>query len=301
MNADRDLRDPALDAAWRTHSSESPPAHLDAAILAEAHRAVGSVPRATGGGAAATRPWRRWMPLAAAATIGAVAFGVLQMSPSERDATTAIVSDMPAPAETQLDTLAARKDAPPAEGPANAPSAQVPAAPPALVPRRNAAEQKPRFTPEPAPSRPREVPPSSSIAAAPSAPPPAPAQPKPLPRTFAPSMPPSVAGEPESNRDLEESKREERTVARSNAGVADERMAAQQPAKAATAVGKLAVGDDARAARDPAEWIANIRARHAAGNLQDAARELTAFRAAYRDADMRLPEDLRAWAATVKP
>jgi hypothetical protein len=266
MNADRDLRDPALDAAWRTHSSEMPPAHLDAAILAEAHRAVGSVPRATGGGAAATRPWRWWMPLAAAATIGAIAFGVLQLSPSERDATTAIVSDTPSSAETQREALAARKDAPP----------------------------------EPVPLRPREAPPSSGIAV-PSAPAqPKPAPPKTAPPTFAPS-PSSVAAEPESKPAAEESKREERPVARSDAGATDQRVAAQRPAAAAAPVGKVAVADDARVPRDSAEWIARIRAQHAAGNLQEAARELTAFRAAYRDADMRLPEDLRAWAATVKP
>ena len=40
MDADRELRDPELDALVREHSAETPPARVDAAILAAAHRAV---------------------------------------------------------------------------------------------------------------------------------------------------------------------------------------------------------------------------------------------------------------------
>ncbi len=86
-----DLRDLALDAAWRGASGEAPPPALDAMILAAAHRAVGSKPQ----GSAARAPWRWWTPLAAAAAIGAVAIGVLQLTPEERDASTATVSDAP--------------------------------------------------------------------------------------------------------------------------------------------------------------------------------------------------------------
>ena len=46
MSADRDPIDPALAALLREHSAETPPAGVDAAILAAAHRAVGSAPRA---------------------------------------------------------------------------------------------------------------------------------------------------------------------------------------------------------------------------------------------------------------
>ena len=89
-------RDPALDMAWREHSDETPPAALDAAILAAAHRAVVSVPRDAGKQAAeATRPQRWWMPLAAAATIGAVALGILQTLPQESPVTAPPVSDVP--------------------------------------------------------------------------------------------------------------------------------------------------------------------------------------------------------------
>ena len=77
-----DPRDVALARAWRAQSADSPPAALDAAILAAAHRAVGSGPRdAAAQSAEATRPQRWWMPLAAAATIGVVVIGILQVAP----------------------------------------------------------------------------------------------------------------------------------------------------------------------------------------------------------------------------
>jgi hypothetical protein len=46
-------------------------------------------------------------------------------------------------------------------------------------------------------------------------------------------------------------------------------------------------------------WVSQIVDRHAAGDLDAAAADLRAFRAAYPDADSHLPESLRAWAATV--
>jgi hypothetical protein len=48
-------------------------------------------------------------------------------------------------------------------------------------------------------------------------------------------------------------------------------------------------------------WIVRIRKLHDDGKLADAAKELVAMRAAVPDADRRLPLELRAWAATVKP
>ena len=68
---DREPIDPALDAMLRDHSAEAPPAHVDAAILAAAHRAVASSPRAS-----SRRHWRLWVPLAAAATVTAVVVGL---------------------------------------------------------------------------------------------------------------------------------------------------------------------------------------------------------------------------------
>jgi len=76
-------RDLALDAAWRAHSTERPPPGVDAAILAAAHRAVASRPRDAVDAdvlAEAREPSRWWWGLAAAATIGAIAFGVVQLA-----------------------------------------------------------------------------------------------------------------------------------------------------------------------------------------------------------------------------
>jgi len=79
---DPDPHDDVLAAAWRSQSDEEPPPALDAAILAAAHRAVSSSPReASAHAREATRPQRWWMPLAAAATIGVVVIGILQVAP----------------------------------------------------------------------------------------------------------------------------------------------------------------------------------------------------------------------------
>jgi hypothetical protein len=52
--------------------------------------------------------------------------------------------------------------------------------------------------------------------------------------------------------------------------------------------------------QDPDAWIVRIRKLYEDGRQQDAARELVAMRSAFPDADGRLPESMRAWAATVK-
>ena len=69
--------DPELDATWRAASREQPPATLDDAIRAAARREVGAKP---GGFGAAPR----WWPLAAAATVAAIAVGIVQMTPPEQ-------------------------------------------------------------------------------------------------------------------------------------------------------------------------------------------------------------------------
>jgi len=115
--SDAPERDPALERAWRAHSRETPPAELDRAILAAAHRAVGSGPQdaskvTTQSSYESTRPQRWWMPLAAAATIGVVAISVLQLTspdqslvaPNERVAAVAqrgVEEKVPAPAVSQ--------------------------------------------------------------------------------------------------------------------------------------------------------------------------------------------------------
>jgi len=93
VSADRDeLRDEAVARAWREHVRDEPPAALDDTIRAAARRAVGAKPQVTPKVAEAREPWRWWMPLAAAATIGAIAVGVMQNLPRDVDEPT-VVSD----------------------------------------------------------------------------------------------------------------------------------------------------------------------------------------------------------------
>ena len=82
--------DPTLDALLRADSAEEPSPDVDAAILAAAHRAIQSGPREAAKPAEATSPWRWWMPFAAAATIGAITIGVLQLTPPEPQSTVTI-------------------------------------------------------------------------------------------------------------------------------------------------------------------------------------------------------------------
>ena len=69
------------------------------------------------------------------------------------------------------------------------------------------------------------------------------------------------------------------------------------PALAKKAFNAQAPGsDDAKAQVRPVlEWIALIRRLRDENKVDEAAEELTAFRAAYPDADKLLPQDLRDW------
>ena len=99
MSTDPD-RDPALDALWREHSTETPPPHVDATIVAAAHRAAASSPRGRERWVG-PRAWRWWMPLAAAAVIAVVVVGVKPPSQMMVDDATQSASDMSAASEKQ--------------------------------------------------------------------------------------------------------------------------------------------------------------------------------------------------------
>lgn len=194
MTDGRDLDDPALDALLRAHSQETASPAVDAAILAAAHRAVASAPRA------AARPpstpaWRGWMPIAAAAAIAAVVIGVLPHAPT-------------------IDT-----------DPKHLPAAE------------NASGDAPSASPPPAPAAPSPARPMIA----------------PIPRESA-------------------------------------------------AAGASAKSDAASGLGTPpaADWIARIRALRDEGRIEEAARELARFRAAFSDADARLPPDLRPWAGSLR-
>jgi hypothetical protein len=110
MTPERDeLADDVVARAWREHMNETPPAATDDAIRAAARRAVGAKPRHKPRVAEARQPWRWWMPLAAAATIGTIAIGVMQNLPQDgseptvvSDATTARRAPPATPAASEL-------------------------------------------------------------------------------------------------------------------------------------------------------------------------------------------------------
>jgi hypothetical protein len=290
-------RDPELSAAWREHSTEMPSAAADAAVLAAAHRAVGSAPRDAGKPVAeATSPQRWWMPLAAAATIGAVALGILQTMQQESPVSAPTVSDMPARSTERTissppapaDQLAAteRKDAPRA-----AAESAAPAMAPAITPMRPAAKVvAPHASDNVAPS-------PASIAAAPQ---PFPAEKKSesaesadiKDRARAAPTPAAAAAVAQTSE-----------PARAELRRQNETAASAPAASGAVTMAKTLARADASSApaADIDAWIARIRKLHNDGKLADAAKELIAFRAAVPDADGRLPPELRAWAATVKP
>jgi hypothetical protein len=344
-------RDAALDAAWRAHSRDEPPAHLDAAILAAAHRAVGAGPRdAREMAAEATSPQRWWMPLAAAATIGAIAIGVLQLAPRDTSPTEPTVSDMsardaapraklavperreaaatasaPEPSAAPEQSAAAAGHALPAPP---APAAAIPApsvAKNATAPHKadNTAESdaqlRKQASPQPFPAeadrRTQESAPAASDrsaalmardkqeleAAAPasrSVPPPAAAQ----AMTAAPAQ--RERGTAAARGEMTASKDAASGPARSDQPAAAPAAAfAPQAAGSPALAAKVAASSNAMDAKAPDTdaWIARIRKLFDEGKLPEAAKELLALRAAVPDADRRLPPEMRAWAATVKP
>lgn len=389
MSAGRDdFRDDALARAVREHGSETPGAKVDDAIRAAARRAVGSQPRAEPALAEAREPWRWWMPIAAAATIGAIAVGVIQNIPREA-IDPGVVSDTPAtdmreretakatatPIETRPPPSRAEPDATDATAPARdansggpgtgkrdaaaAPgtpsAARTPAsggaAPPAAVPA---------FVPQPPPvladhpSAPPTAkpaaPPATAAAAAPGAaaeleamrraispgapapdsadraaapaPPPAPAQAQaqvqaqaakivvPESRTMAEGRvgvesreapPGGAGGGSPALRDRLDSgaPRRERANTQTGAGapVTDARRAAEA---APATLSPPRLGASAPAAGKSIDaYVAEIRRHLAAGDVESARRELAALRSAHADADDRLPDDLRRWAAGI--
>jgi hypothetical protein len=72
--------DPEIRSAWSAASVDAPPPAVDAAIRAAARREVGAGP----GRARSTH----WWPLAAAATVAALAIGIVELTPPEQVAST---------------------------------------------------------------------------------------------------------------------------------------------------------------------------------------------------------------------
>lgn len=327
-------KDPRLDAAWRTTSNEEPPAALDAAILAAARREAGAGPRrARAQMAMDTR--RRWWPLAAAATVAAVAVGVLelvtpdQLSAPSLDSTT--VTDMPSPNA---------KPAPEAAPPTAREEAAKPSASNSAASARGAvraAQQensdagdavRPTGAPRQEASGARPGPREDAAKASASAQRPAPpieAQRTPSPFPAAPAIPQPSAdaiSPPSEAANVQPSARVSEATSvpqapSARAAAAPAPMAAPAPPAPApamagavserpTPLAKTLTGgaqaDEAAEARikdrpmlPVPDWIALIHRLRAEGKTTEAAKELAAFRAAHSDHEKLLPRDLRDW------
>jgi hypothetical protein len=305
-------RDPLLDAAWRAQSTELPPPSVDAAILAAAHREVASRPRAAGDDdtlAEAREPSRWWWGLAAAATIGAIAFGVVQLAPfgTAHDPTRA--TDMPSaeraarPADLPAPVIAEETARTKAQGTSTAPAGfartEAPAreqAQPALAPEpAPAAKAGPAPAPPPAGTRQRAEAPTLASTERDLAPPAE--TPRPFPMAGAPAAPP--ASSPTAKQ---EDVAPAALASTPVAGRAAESMAKRASPMADSAPATAGASAEGRVAalRTPESFVLRIRELHEAGRLDEAARELVAFRKAYPDADAQLPPALRAWAATIQ-
>jgi hypothetical protein len=305
-----------LDAAWRAASREEPPAALDAAIRAAARRAVDAGP--------ARARHARWWPLAAAAAVAVIAVGIVQLTPQEQ-VTPTVVADsstlasatkkdldkLPAPASPAMGGPARSVAEPAAEAvsaerAANVPRKQLAQAPAAMPPGARVALEEKRAA-EPAgsdsanistqsaaaPERDRALKSKMEMAPAPAEPAARVARSEPFPATPpearakenapAPAAPPAAVAAAKP------------TAAASRGALAARADEAQSGAP--TALAKVADDDERakEAAPRPAdEWIKLIRRLKSEGRNQEAAKELAAFRAAYKDrSDALLPADLR--------
>jgi hypothetical protein len=325
-------RDPRFDAAWAAVSNEEPPPALDAAILAAARREVGARPRAADASVPeATRPERWWFPLAAAATIGAIALGMLQTVGRDDgfgDGTPTVVSDMPpaAPASrheqpvrdsaaTKVEvpaTSAAMPDAPPVAGDRAAARAAgddgagslrqaPPPRPEALKPAPDTARAMVGAAPgtgEPATAgvtatpdaqrsaRPESPPAGVAIGAAPA----------PAPELAAPSAAPPLrfAPSPSPSQSPAVAARAAAASKEQASGVGTSGTLGAVPAERP----RVDAAAETRLAGTPLpvpEWIALIRRLRDEGRIDDAAKELAAFRRTHVDHLQLLPPDLAQW------
>jgi hypothetical protein len=315
-------RDREVDTAWRAASRDEPPPALDAAIRAEARRAVGAAP-----GGKRNKHW--WYPLATAATVAVLAVSIIQLTPPEQVAPTVVAEQSAAPREARNEVArpSAGSDARLAMPPPAAPAATPPppvetqsalkreqgvargaieserAAAPAQAPEALAKKQSAEATEE-APARAKLAPPPQEKPdAGPTA-------------TFggirAPSFPrsepfPAKTAQPGARRDAYA--QAPGAVANAPAGAGEMQAPRRAPAAPAVenrvAAAKVANADEAKAkdagAENVEDWIKRIRDLKNEGRLDDAAKELAAFRVAFGErADALLPPDLRTWTPVTK-
>ena len=264
---DDEQRDAAVDVAWR-RIDEEPSVAVDEAIRAAARRRIGSRPR--GERSADTgRRWTQWAPVAAAAGVAVLAFGLLRWLPVEQQFAPSAPVSPSAGTETARDAAAEESAAAPAAPPAQTrPLADQPASAPsdAAIPAPPAADSVARQKQEqPAPVQERRELPSVSAPTAAEAPA---AQ-----SSTAPSPAAPISGAQDAGAAAPE---DETTVS-----VTSSRSAARQDASEQV-------------------HVEEITKLYAAGHLDAAAVALRKLRSTDPHADERLPQEMRSWAATVR-
>jgi hypothetical protein len=280
--------------AWKASSRDKPPAALDEALRAAARREVGARPR--------RRTSPAWIPMAVAATLGAVAVAIVQLAPPER------LTERPSVNDAETGLAGGRLQ----QGPV--PEASQPPAGP------HAGQQAEQLNGASAPrqrSRMDAAMPSQSVAKPrrEEDQPHESAEPRralgagPLPQPF-----PDVSGRVEAGASAGPSSgapppgatRPDAAPARSSAP--DARKGTSRPAAPAEsantdrsaavaetpAARSKAFAEASRPERPVAEWIALIRKLRTEGRTDEAAKELADFRSAHgANADALLPPDLR--------
>lgn len=160
---DDDVIDARVRALYRGASSEEPPAHVDDALRAAARRAVAAGPRSSSKAARRARITRSWWPLAAAATIGAVAIGIVDLAERDEQIThpsATVTAPTSAPSRPVDERPSASTDAPdsqersPVAGPTVPMSSRVP--PRTSAKAANREPQTKLFPSEPAQEKSRE-------------------------------------------------------------------------------------------------------------------------------------------------
>jgi len=285
--------DRQIEAAWRAASRDQPPVALDDSIRAAARRAVAAAP-----GKKPKSWWRvktHWLPLAAAAAVAVIAFGIIQLSPEEQITPTMIAEQSPLPHGVGTD---ASKLPPPdaVEQDMRRPAPEPFAAPPARRDRGSAtdpiAKQRAEEERQVAAAPERALAPSSKAGAATSGKAlthsePFPAQQSDVagnnPTVTTPAAAPRLSAIPPSEAPSE---------AYGQLGAQTENKQARSELSKPAAVGTTQAKN--AAPRPAEEWIVLIRRLRSEGKTDEAAKELQAFRAAYKEqAEQLLPADLR--------
>ena len=292
-----EVSDDIVDAAWRARSREQPPSGVDAAIRAAARRAIASGP-ASGRSRKPHSLLRNWRPFAAVAAVAVLAFGLLRWIP--QDQLTAVGPNNETGRLTSP-SLAKERSADRAPMSPSEDDAEDSAGSPSLLAQPKSEQKQSAELASDAPVELPAAPPPAAATRLPHAelnatavaPQPAPARGD-AATDMSHGAPPITARQEPQSEPPESRERYSDTAANvAKARRLEGESTAMQQGSASSAA-------SAPAQREPAAFVHEIEALHAAGVDDRAAEQLRQFRAAYPNADDYLPQDLKAWAASIK-